>query len=133
MKEIKFRVWNGKKMLEWDTDIAAYHSNGIVALMSGGMAFPGRGDSALMQFTGLRDKNGREIYEGDIISYEMHTRYLLNSFTSPVEWDASLACYRAGDVVFARSDEPEYDIFPHMEVVGNIYEHPHLLEGNKEG
>jgi hypothetical protein len=60
MREIKLRAWDNQEMLyEWFTII-----------YDGGFITPRtlcRGANAVMQFTGLTDKNGKEIYEGDII------------------------------------------------------------------
>lgn len=72
----------------------------------------------IMQYTGLKDKNGRKIYEGDILDYKWKasTRDLLI-----VEWSEKDACFLMGGV---RTD---YAI-AYGEVIGNIYDNPELLE-----
>ena len=92
----------------------------------------------LMQFTGLKDKNGREIYEGDIIAY-------LDSYDRSSESGYNFEEFmNKGEIVFNdeygrfdvtnRSDINYFDFCEcvnEYEVIGNIYENPELLEVNK--
>lgn len=64
----------------------------------------------LMQFTGLLDKNGKEIYEGDIVSSEGWNNQV-------VEWKEGMQPY------FQYYQDSE-----DMEIIGNIYENPELLK-----
>ncbi|GHT09097.1 hypothetical protein FACS189426_06470 [Bacteroidia bacterium] len=91
------------------------------------------------QFTGLNDKNGIEIYEGDIFRYNQHKGYLLNDFTAIVQYDESRACLGYVEIEsttkfitpFCRHDELEKDIFLHIDVIGNIHDNPELLNIKK--
>ena len=81
-------------------------------------------DIHLMQSTGLRDKNGKEIFEGDVVDY--------NGRKAIVNWNGSYASfiYRFVDELHKRNAEwnPLYLAYYHFEVVGNKFENPELLE-----
>ena len=72
-------------------------------------------DCDLMQFTGLLDKNGKEIYEGDIIEYEFSAGFDGTHRDEVV--------FRDGKFLPMVADE-EYS---EVEIIGNIYENPELL------
>lgn len=67
------------------------------------------------QFTGLLDKQGKEIYEGDIVRWE-------DSFNFRVGWDKERLCFQS----WGSSAEP-YQWMKYCTVIGNIYESPELL------
>ena len=81
-------------------------------------------DIHLMQSTGLKDKNGKEIFEGDIVDYKGRE--------AVVKWHGSYASfiYRFVDGLQERVSEwdPLFLACYNFEVIGNIYENPELLE-----
>lgn len=84
----------------------------------------------LMQFTGIKDKNGKEIYDGDIVKFSDCDD---DVYVTPVVWDKNYACFGVSfsgkyPISFDYLEE-FYTELKDIEVVGNIYENPELLEG----
>ncbi|PTK22512.1 YopX family protein [Staphylococcus hominis] len=125
----KFRIWDktNKEILEWEElDLNKERDEDEITIFepTGQFAHPIFFYDA-MQSTGLKDKNGTEIYEGDIVQ---HSEKPNPCFSYPFkviqartgEW--RLDNFRCGTVLaFSNQDE--------LEVLGNIYENPELLEG----
>ncbi len=135
MREIKFRVWHIKTKQwikpEFGGDICVGNDTVIIRDFepnnNGGYSLSGvrtflYDEVEVVQFTGLKDKNSVEIYEGDIISNEQW---------SPKEYKV---LFFQGEFCFGRDDlkpyynDPKY--LPDFEVIGNIHEHPNLLKEN---
>lgn len=81
----------------------------------------------LMQGTGLKDKTGKEIYEGDIVRVEDGP----NKKTRTVIFDAVDGSYALKLSNGATEYLPNYVRYGQIEIIGNIYEHPHLLTNEK--
>lgn len=137
MREIKFRVWNDllKNYLPGDSvcilpngDIVLYN----LAAMMTAYRRPSdmlEGENIIEQFTGLKDKNGKDIYEGDICSFASKT----GKHTGVVEWSGDLASFGLrivkNNFLYTFSDLDTMGVnLDTLEVIGNIHENPELME-----
>ncbi len=142
----KFRVWDETqhKMLQVDCiefiDGKAYwvEASPTDGNVQGGNDGPVRDNSQLKleQSTGLKDDNGNEIYEGDILATSSRIgRELLTGYLK-VDWREDYAGFFCGEKpLFACLSEWDNDIkypqtFP--EIVGNVHENPELLEAQHD-
>lgn len=91
----------------------------------------------LMQYTGLKDKNGKEIYEGDIVLYQdwecCYEGGGNDSFTNKgiVEYNESNCCFNVTERATIDREDVLYEGNEDLEVIGNIYDNPELLEKGK--
>lgn len=122
MREIKFRFWDDtlKEMIWPNANFTTMviRLNGRVTDGSVNMV------GTLMQFTGLKDKNGVEVYDGDVIRSES------GIFTEPVTLIVHTHDEDWPGTVMATSEDnhcPLWDATP-CEVIGNIYENPEILK-----
>lgn len=130
MREFKFRAWDGRKMFNVET-LEFSDVEGIVVTTDGGYIGYAGSDYKLMQSTGLSDKNGREIWQGDILDA---------SYTNPMTGEKITKLYivipgddkcdacKAKHFKNRLYDTPLFLVNSRAKVVGNIFENPDLLE-----
>ena len=135
MREIKFRAWDreNKEMLDvQELDYQGSYSGQPMVRTTMYNDYFDTEDMILMQYTGLKDKNGKEIYEGDIVQFKGNYK---DKRKLVVFWDSMksgffitpIHCYkyRVKEKTYLRA---EFINAKNKEIIGNIYENPELLE-----
>ena len=136
MRKIKFRAWDKReKEMFYDNDVLmkgfCYSKESIKdndsSIISLNQTIKKTNDLILMQFTGLKDCNGCEIYEGDIVKNQW-------GIISKIIWYDDMGCwaYTQNEITIAtfviRKGQFENE---KMKIIGNIYENPELLKEKK--
>ena len=130
MREIKFRAWDTIEKGMWTVVGIEWHTD-TVYLRDDTHCVQERmlHKMTLMQFTGLYDKNGKEIYENDVV------KIALNRHDKPmcirhVVWECGRWAVEVGNGDFVTLDSCPggYISRNEVQVIGNIHENPHLIE-----
>ena len=125
MRELKFRVWNNRynefiRPDYWLIGFCYPLDGRIAALTTSGKPME---DCIIEQYTGLKDKNGKEIYEGDIVDYnddgDCIGYVVYNAPSYEIMEKTGFTCWLKGS--------------PHQRVIGNIHENPELLDVSETG
>ena len=110
-REIKFRIWNNGQMRYsmdgWSEDTDILNLSDLFT------------ETILMQYTGLKDKNNKEIYEGDLLKMDYHGDTIFE-----VVFDNGAFCIKP----FMSPDTLVDDYTDQATIVGNIYRNPEMLK-----
>ena len=109
MRTLKFRIWNTKEKCFYTDDYVKANFFNFIERMP---------DEPIMQFTGLLDRHGKEIYEGDIVQDEYNRK-------------EEVAYITPRFIPFFKTEPYQTDtewIPEEIEVIGNIYQDEHLLK-----
>lgn len=130
-RELKFRAYDGKGMMESDkfdslASFFGYYREQFYFDEDGSKDIP------FMQFTGLKDKNNKDIYEGDILNCHEYDSSDCGHRIVQTFKNAVVGLAHGNYYYFPKGNMMQ----PHQllmyayqpEVIGNIYEHPHLIE-----
>ena len=126
-REFKFRVWDkvNNKMLYWESMIESETIGSFLDSMHPNYRF-----WELMQWTGLLDKNDRDVYEGDVLQHTTSTmRKVVKGYVSFVNGRFVLTHNKVLNKMTGKLLEAYiYPFIKNFEVIGNIYENPELLK-----
>lgn len=123
---IKVRAWDTKhKRWAGNVEFGEGASIGLYELLESCDKFR---NVVWVQFTGLLDKHGKEIWEGDVVKWghivggEEHPPRIAEVKMCPdIEFHSQVGVFRFGSFIYTDTEK-------WLEILGNIYEHPHLLE-----
>ena len=123
MRELKFRAWHKDNYIELNDlrgNKSIYFSPYDLGFITHNID---RKEVVLEQYTGLKDKNGKEIYEGDIVSEDYRKNIVEYSTTDVWSCNCCNEPFSGAGFIVTDGDDPE-----DWEVIGNIHENPELLE-----
>jgi uncharacterized phage protein (TIGR01671 family) len=114
MREIKFRAWDKVDKIILEIGSLFFETGGIKGFFKKSEHFLHKNNYILMQYTGFKDKNGKDIYEGDICKFA-------NWKSKEIIWNDGRYMLGNTMVICCKMECDE------MEVIGNIYENKGLL------
>ena len=131
MRTIKFRCWDNLEQRYTANHHLSIDLDGNVINLQNGSGSP---ELELEQWTGLLDKSGKEIYEGDIVRFNNGSVGFTRSktFNAVVEDDECNLCFVIVEITSNPNPRREYDFIlaglAILEIIGNIHANPELLK-----
>ncbi len=129
-REIEFRGWSEKLQIMYTSEMNEEAKNlWAIPKASGGIiTMP---DWILMQFTGLKDKNGKKIFEGDILKGKTYKEVIVERTSKEIIGQVKWGNHFGQECFYLSVDLPcGFRTYPNLltcEVIGNVYENPELL------
>ena len=134
MREIKFRAWDNQlKRFSEDGTICLNRCGHIFVLHNTEYTSIEQDTYTLLQYTGLKDKNGKEIYEGDIVKFNDIFSFPSQGVIAPIVWhEPTLRLIPQDTEENTRGGHyiHHWDSIQDIEVIGNIWENKELLENS---
>jgi uncharacterized phage protein (TIGR01671 family) len=139
MREIKFRFWHlaDQKMIDWiwitQNAWNSYRGDTPISLLFDFLTVK-KNEVITEQFTGLQDKNGVDVYEGDLISFgDVHWEDYGMPDIKEIVFDEDSASFRIYDYMELQGSSLAEkwfidDVIDMIQVIGNIHNNPELLE-----
>lgn len=136
MRELKFRAWDKtENRMARNVEDLLFNSKGLYGVVLNHMGFAFRRrvkDVILEQYTGLKDKNGKEIYEGDVVRTHFSFGHEVTQEPFVIKWNKERAMFEGSKPKPLENDYlVTFSFFPEQrflyEIIGNIHENPELL------
>lgn len=130
MREYKFRLWDKEKEIMLDVEKIdfddCYYGGEMYVNTTNGSDYWNNELYSLMQYTGLHDENGKEIYEGDIVKFRFKTdRDVYPDIVGYIEYQSTFSAFKI--MSWQGSFKIDITEFKFVKVIGNIYENKELL------